>query len=190
MSWRRQSPGLTSNRQTVSECSLVHSRNSPSPGVRSLWAVAFLLLANGLSMIFTEFDWRKYAVWTYGFVWKCCVPLNPMVLLIIIPFLNGYFIGNIPYFQTHPYSRGRSWGNWSTFWLHWSRSWSSSFKPFNLLLIGFRVYQQKRRSTKKRNDAATNSTNFFTYQGHLANFLINKRSQDEQQMNTACVFHY
>ena len=24
------------------------------------------------------------------------VPLNPMVLLIIIPFLNGYFIGNIP----------------------------------------------------------------------------------------------
>ena len=27
------------------------------------------------------------------------VPLNPVVLLIIIPFLNGYFIGNIPYFQ-------------------------------------------------------------------------------------------
>ena len=25
-----------------------------------------------------------------------CKPLNPMVLLIIIPFLNGYFIGNIP----------------------------------------------------------------------------------------------
>ena len=25
-----------------------------------------------------------------------------MVLLIIIPFLNGYFIGNIPYFQTNP----------------------------------------------------------------------------------------
>jgi hypothetical protein len=37
-----------------------------------------------------------------GCVWKCCVPLNPMVLLIIIPFLNGYFIGNIPYFQTNP----------------------------------------------------------------------------------------
>ena len=33
------------------------------------------------------------------------VPLNPMVLLIIIPFLNGYFIGNIPYFQTNPYWR-------------------------------------------------------------------------------------
>ena len=39
----------------------------------------------------------------YGFVWKCCVPLNPMVLLIIIPMKNGYFIGNIPYFQTNPY---------------------------------------------------------------------------------------
>ena len=40
----------------------------------------------------------------FGCVWKCCVPLNPMVLLIIIPFLNGYFIGNIPYFQTNPHS--------------------------------------------------------------------------------------
>ena len=37
-----------------------------------------------------------------GCVWKWLVPLNPMVLLIIIPFLNGYFIGNIPYFQTNP----------------------------------------------------------------------------------------
>ena len=33
------------------------------------------------------------------------VPLNPMVLLIMIPFLNGYFIGNIPYFQTNPYEK-------------------------------------------------------------------------------------
>ena len=30
------------------------------------------------------------------------VPLNPMVLLIIIPMKNGYFIGNIPHFQTNP----------------------------------------------------------------------------------------
>ena len=31
------------------------------------------------------------------------VPLNPMVLLIIIPFLNGYFIGNInPIFSDKP----------------------------------------------------------------------------------------
>ena len=32
---------------------------------------------------------------THGCVWKWLVPLKPMVLLIIIPFLNGYFIGNI-----------------------------------------------------------------------------------------------
>ena len=31
------------------------------------------------------------------------VPLIPMVFMIIIPFLNGYFIGNIPYFQTNPH---------------------------------------------------------------------------------------
>ena len=31
------------------------------------------------------------------------VPLHPMVLLIIIPMKNCYFIGNIPNFQTNPY---------------------------------------------------------------------------------------
>ena len=40
-------------------------------------------------------------------LWVClkmlCTPFYPMVLLIIIPILNGYFIGNIPYFQTNPY---------------------------------------------------------------------------------------
>ena len=40
------------------------------------------------------------------FIWVClkmlCTPLYPMVLLIIIPIKNGYFIGNIPYFQTNP----------------------------------------------------------------------------------------
>ena len=30
-------------------------------------------------------------------------PIYPMVLLIIIPFLNGYFIGGIPHFQTSPH---------------------------------------------------------------------------------------
>ena len=60
-----------------------------------------------------EKRWLSYGYWWLwlfmklfnmgGCVWKCCVPLNPMVLLIIIPFLNGYFIGNIPYFQTNPY---------------------------------------------------------------------------------------
>ena len=37
-----------------------------------------------------------------GCVWKCCVPLNPIVLLIRQSLLNGYCIGNIPYFQTNP----------------------------------------------------------------------------------------
>ena len=32
-----------------------------------------------------------------------------MVLLIIIPFLNGYFIGGIPYFQTNPSLLDPSW---------------------------------------------------------------------------------
>ena len=31
-------------------------------------------------------------------------PIYPMVLLIIIPMKNGYFIRNIPYFQTNPHS--------------------------------------------------------------------------------------
>ena len=38
-------------------------------------------------------------------MWVCLkivYPIFPMVLLIIIPFLNGYFIGNIHYFQTNP----------------------------------------------------------------------------------------
>ena len=40
-------------------------------------------------------------------IWVClkmlCTPLYPMVLLIIIPMKNGYFIGNIPniFRQTH-----------------------------------------------------------------------------------------
>ena len=40
-----------------------------------------------------------------GCVWKCCVALNPMVFMIIIPFLNGYFIENInPTFSDKPKS--------------------------------------------------------------------------------------
>ena len=38
-----------------------------------------------------------------GCVWKCRVPLYPMVLLIIIPMKNCYFIGNInPTFSDKP----------------------------------------------------------------------------------------
>ena len=47
-----------------------------------------------------EIPWNSY-----GCVWKCCVPLNPMVLLIIIPMKNGYFIGKInPTFSDKPIS--------------------------------------------------------------------------------------
>ena len=39
-------------------------------------------------------------------IWVClkmlCTP-KPNDLIIIIPMKNGYFIGNIPYFQTNPY---------------------------------------------------------------------------------------
>ena len=45
----------------------------------------------------------SYHIISYGCVWKLAKPLNPMVFMIIIPITNGYFIGNIPYFQTNPY---------------------------------------------------------------------------------------
>ena len=41
-------------------------------------------------------------------IWVClkmsCTPLYPMVLLIIIPTSNGYFIGGMPHFQTYPFA--------------------------------------------------------------------------------------
>ena len=44
-----------------------------------------------------------------GFVWKCCVPLHPMVLLIIVPTIHGYFIGGInPTFSDKPKSFSQS----------------------------------------------------------------------------------
>ena len=50
-----------------------------------------------------DFDLSKPCSNPSGCVWKCCVPLNPMVLLIIIPMKNGYFIGNInPTFSDKP----------------------------------------------------------------------------------------
>ena len=49
---------------------------------------------------------RSTFKWAEILLWVClkmlCTPLYPMVLLIIIPMKNGYFIGNIPYFQTNP----------------------------------------------------------------------------------------
>ena len=47
--------------------------------------------------------WKKHAsIYTNGFVWKCSVPLHPMVNCWSLSLLNGYFIGNIPHFQTNP----------------------------------------------------------------------------------------
>ena len=45
--------------------------------------------------------------------------------MIIIPFLNGYFIGNIPYFQTNPYGKSCSFDKPIAVWqFHWhSMGW-------------------------------------------------------------------
>ena len=44
-----------------------------------------------------------YTYGIYGCVWKCCVPLKPMVNDGYIPMKNGYFIGNInPTFSDKP----------------------------------------------------------------------------------------
>ena len=37
-----------------------------------------------------------------GCVWKCCVPHCTQWFCWSLSLLNGYFIGNIPYFQTNP----------------------------------------------------------------------------------------
>ena len=46
---------------------------------------------------------RRYDV--YEAIWVCLKIVYPYTqwLMIIIPMKNGYFIGNIPYFQTDPY---------------------------------------------------------------------------------------
>ena len=57
--------------------------------------------SNALQLV-EEFG-SRFPIFSYGCVWKWLVPLHPMVLLIIIPFLNGYFIGNInPTFSDKP----------------------------------------------------------------------------------------
>ena len=50
---------------------------------------------------FQHFFWGKHT--KMGLSEKWLVPLHPMVLLIISPTKNGYFIGGIPHFQTYPY---------------------------------------------------------------------------------------
>ena len=50
-----------------------------------------------------DFPIKNGDIW---YIWVClkmlCTPLYPMVLLIIIPMKNGYFIGNIPLFSDKP----------------------------------------------------------------------------------------
>ena len=81
----------------------------PSGISRQVWLLSRRTLrSRGFAV---EFNIIQLVIWKeiwwinklYGSVWKCRVPLNPMVFMIIIPMKNGYFIGNIPYFQTNPY---------------------------------------------------------------------------------------
>ena len=76
------------------------SMNFPASHV---WLPEGITIKQDWSCLEVKQEHPKFLSENIGFVWKCCVPLNPMVLLIIIPFLNGYFIGNIPniFRQTH-----------------------------------------------------------------------------------------
>ena len=67
-----------------------------SPGL----PVAMVLVIPAAGSFFQK---KKHVVEMNMGVSENSVPLNPMVLLIIIPMKNGYFIGNIPYFQTNPH---------------------------------------------------------------------------------------
>ena len=75
-------------------------------------------------------------------------PLYPMVLLIMIPFLNGYFIGNIPYSDKSIYLKaGTAWHlmapgqhcetfageeNWFCFYVLWVVPTLLAFVPYSL----------------------------------------------------------
>ena len=51
----------------------------------------------------SDFPFQTTRKTTFWSVSESSVPLNPMVLLIIIPMKNGYFIGNInPTFSDKP----------------------------------------------------------------------------------------
>ena len=47
------------------------------------WRNTYGFKANSHLMVLSENG--RHSNWPYGCLWKCCVPLNPMVLLIIIP---------------------------------------------------------------------------------------------------------
>ena len=70
-------------------------------------------------------------------MWVCLkmslVSLNPMVLLIIIPMKNGYFIGNInPTFSDKPMSR-KAVGDTILYWSTWS--WSQHESMISMISI-------------------------------------------------------
>ena len=83
-------------------------RTSPSAKVYPRYVISETLARRGLRRVPSE-SYQQ----TWGFnrdsigIWVClkmsCTPLYPMVLLIIIPMKNGYFIGNInPTFSDKP----------------------------------------------------------------------------------------
>ena len=101
------------------------SRSIPKTAPKKLNRNTYKAISFHMRSIFPWFSTNWY-IHIYGCVWKCCVPLNPLVLLIIIPMKNCYFIGNIPYFQTNPYVNNR------TFGLNmWSGSWSFPLSFFH-----------------------------------------------------------
>ena len=60
------------------------------------------VLTHGLWHAMTKpTDDNDFQLWPNGFVWKCCVPLHPMVLLIIIP-TKWLFHWGYTHFQTYP----------------------------------------------------------------------------------------
>ena len=63
------------------------------------------------------------------------VPLNPMVLLIIIPFLNGYFIGNInPTFSDKPIVNQEK-SNLRSKWIPTNKKYGSKQKTWELTVF-------------------------------------------------------
>ena len=88
--------GVLNDFSCVWPCSSKHFLNLPT-----VWGLRWCNLKVGIQSLLrqNQFFWFKI---TLG-VSENTVPLNPMVLLIIIPFLNGYFIGNInPTFSDKP----------------------------------------------------------------------------------------
>ena len=90
---------------------------------------------------------------TTGAIWVClkmlCTPLYPMVLLIIIPMKNGYFIGNInPTFSDRPicFQSSNSEVEWIQY-IHCTQC--HELVPFFYLPVGIQVFKILRRSSSE-----------------------------------------